>query len=382
MGTAALNSRDLDLALVSARAVLAASPDGDLANEAGALLGRALLARGDTDAALAELAARVKAGASLDLELEYAGLLAAVERPSEALAAIDGMTARYGAEAEVRRLRALVSLNAGDLKTAWEGFSALLNDGEFADESHFYLAEIAAKQERYDQALQLLGRVGNGPFLLPAQDAISRIAEASGDAKSAQQLLKRLAERYPQLAFQADRYRAALMQRLGQDQPALDLLSQMLFYRPDDAGLLLSRGALLEKMGQLDAAVTDMRAAVKLLPDSALTLNALGYTLANRTARYDEAYALIRRAIEREPGSAAILDSYGWVLCRQRKLPEARSYLQLAYSQFPDPEVAAHLGEAMWQQGDRDPARRLWEEALEGDPASQPLKDTMARFIK
>jgi tetratricopeptide (TPR) repeat protein len=112
-----------------------------------------------------------------------------------------------------------------------------------------------------------------------------------------------------------------------------------------------------------------------------VALNALGYTLANRTGRHGEAYRLIRRALEREPKNAAIQDSYGWIFYRQGLLGEARSYLQLAWSQFPDPEIAAHLGEVMWKQGDHESARRLWADALEKNPASQSLKDTMSRFL-
>ena len=378
LGTAALRSRDFDLAIDSARKAIGE----DFNDEATALIGRVLLARGDPDAALAHMARAVEARPSQDLELEYAQLLAAADRQADALARINDMDKRYGADPDTRRLRALVSFETEDLKTAWEGFGGLVKDGEFPDEGFFYLAEIAAKQQRFDQALQLFGRVQEGPYLLPAQDAISRIAEATGDTQSAMRLLTDLARRHPALAFDVGRYRAALLQRMGKDQEALDIFTETIRYRPDDADALLSRGALLEKMNRVDPAIADMSAAVALMPDSPVTINALGYTLADRTRRYPEAYRLIRRAIERDPGSAAIMDSYGWVLYRQGLLPEARSYLQLAYSQFPDPEVAAHLGEVMWKQGDRDAAAQVWADALEKDPGSQPLKDTMARFVK
>ena len=394
LGTAALRSRDFDLAIWSAqKAITKALPEqsaepaagqapADLNDEANALIGRALLARGDTDAALAHMSREVAARPSLDLELEYAKLLATAERQPEALARIDDIEKRYGADQDVRLLRALVSFETEDLKTAWEGFSGLLKDDEYPDESFFYLAEIAGKQQRFDQALQFFGRVQEGPYLLPAQDAISHIAEATGDTQSALQVLTDLARRHPELAFEVARYRAAMLQRMGKDQEALDVFNETLSYRPDDADALLGRGALLEQMNRLEPAIADMNAVVALMPDSPIAMNALGYTLANRTHRLPEAYRLIRRALERDSGSAAIMDSYGWVLFRQGRLPEARSYLQLAHSQFPDPEVAAHLGEVMWKQGERDAARHVWADALEKNPASQPLKDTMARFVK
>jgi len=380
VATAALRSRDLDLALAEARTV-AASGEGALAAEANATIGRALFARGDTEAALAHMAAWAKANPSTETALEHAGLLALAERHDEALAVLAEATARDGESPEVRRLRALVSLNTGDARTAWEEFSTLAREGDYMDESLLYLGEMSLGQQRYEQALQLFARVGPGPWLVPAAQAISRLAEAQGDAKSALDVWTRLAENYPRYGFDADRYRAATLQRIGNDAEALEVLNGILRYRPDDGELLLARGALLEKLGRLDEALEDMAAVVQRRPDSAVALNAYGYTLANRTRRYEKARRLIRRALERDPQSAAIMDSYGWVLFRLHRLPEARSWLQLANAQFPDPEVAAHLGEVMWQQGEQEAARKLWQEALERAPESQPLQDTMARYL-
>jgi tetratricopeptide (TPR) repeat protein len=382
VATAALRSRDFELALAEGRAVLAAGATNELAAETNALIGRALFASGEPEAALEHMRAQYAAAPTADTGLEYASLLATAERSDEALTVLAEVTERDGNSPAVRRLRALVSLNTGDIGTAWEEFSTLAREGEHVDESLVYLAEMSMKQQRFEQSLQLLGRVGSGPWLMTAQDAIARVAEAQDDRETALEIWRRAAERYPEYAFDADRYRAAALQRMGDHEQALAVLNELVSFRPDDGELLLARGALLEQMGRLEPALADMEAVVRLRPDSAVALNALGYTLANRTRRFDEAHALIRRAIEREPGSAAIMDSYGWVLFRQGLVAEARSWLQLAYARFPDPEVAAHLGEVMWQQGERDGARKLWVEALEKAPDSQPLKDTMVRHAR
>jgi Flp pilus assembly protein TadD len=207
------------------------------------------------------------------------------------------------------------------------------------------------------------------------------MAERQGKVEQALTQLAESAGSQPAFAFEVHRQQVAILERAGRSQEALDLLNYDLTYRPYDVELLLSRGALHEKLGQLDPALADLRAAVAVMPDNPLTLNALGYTLANRTGRHTEAYRLIRRALERDPANPAILDSYGWAWYRLGRLPEARSYLQLAYSGLPDPEVAAHLGEVMWEQGEREAARRLWQEALERSPQSEPLRDTMSRFL-
>ena len=387
LATAALRSGDFDLAIDSAQRAIGKAPGpdagGDFTDEANALIGRALLSRGDTDAALDHMARQVEARPSLDLTLEYARLLAAADRQTEAICPDRrcGKAFRRGSggapAAGAHRVR--YRRHEGGVGRVRQSARGKTNTRTRAV---FTWPRSSMKQQRFDQALQLFARIQEAPYLLPAQDAMARIAEASGDTQSAMQLLTGLAKRRPELAFDVARYRAAMLQRMGQDQEALAIFDDILTYRPDDVNVLLARGALLEKMNRLDPALADMERAVTLMPDNAVAVNALGYTLANRTHRYPEAYRLIRRALEREPESAAIIDSYGWVLYRQGRLAEARSYLQLANSQLPDPEVAAHLGEVMWKQGDQDAARQLWTDALEKDPGSQPLKDTMARFVK
>lgn len=380
VAAAALRSADLDLAEAMARDAIAAGAGGTTLDRAHLIVARVLLARGARDAAVEHLRTQVEARPSLDLDLEYTSLLAAAERPTEALARLVVIRDRYGAEPEVRRLEAMVQLGSGDYQAAWEQFNTLVDDPEYADEARFHLAELAVRDMRFDQALKLLGRIGEGSYLLAAQEAIARMAEASGDTQSALRILANMAERYPERAFDVARVRAAMLQRLERNDEALAELDRVLRYRPDDAEVLLARGALLEKLGRIEPALADMAAAVRLYPDSAIAGNAYGYTLANRTRRQDEAARLVRRALERDPDNAAILDSYGWVLYRQHRLAEARSYLQLAHTLLPDPEVAAHLGEVLWQQGEREAARRLWEDALEKAPQSRPLLDTMARF--
>lgn len=377
LAMAAMGSQDFDLALHAARG----AARGETASQANQLIARALMARGSTDQALAHLDTQLAAGPSRELELERARILAAADRHVEALQWLDGLASRYAGEPEITRLRALVSLDAGDTDTAWENFTALLSEGQDTDECYFYMAQIAERGGRYDQALRFYRRVGEGPFLVAAQAAIVRLAERNADVQSALGRLEEFAADHPRFAAEAMRLRAGVLERAGRFEEALDALDEALAGRPEDGTLLLARGALLELTGRLEDALADMRAAVALAPDSAIALNALGYTLADRTRHLEEAYRLIRRAIEIEPDSGAILDSLGWVFYRQRRLPEARTYLALAYAQFPDAEVAAHLGEVLWQQGEREAARRIWEEALERSPGNRAVQAVMGRLM-
>ena len=135
-----------------------------------------------------------------------------------------------------------------------------------------------------------------------------------------------------------------------------------------------------EQQDDLELMESDLRNIIERDPDNATALNALGYTLANRTDRYDEAYDLIARALELQPDEPAILDSMGWILYRKGNYTEALDYLTRAYAVFPDPEVAAHLGEVMWVSGDTEGATRIWQGALMKDPDHKVLVSTLERL--
>lgn len=379
---AALRAGDVELALAAAVAAGAGEVSPEIDAEAHRLAGRALLARGDVEAALALARRGMERHPGVDSELEHASLLAAAGRDEEALAALAGIDERHGEQPAARRLRGLISVEAGDLETAWEQFQGLVSHDELGAESYYRLAGLAMRQQQVEAAVQMLVRVEDGPWLLPAREALARIVAAHGELQAAMQVFDALVAQHPELGLEVARSRASVLEGQGELQAALELLDDIARYQPDDAGLLLRRGMLLERMGRIEPALADMAAAARLMPDDAMMLNAYGYTLASHTSRLAEAHRLVRRALEREPDDPAILDSYGWILYRQGSLARARSYLELAHARLPDPEVAAHLGEVLWRQGERERARRLWEDALQADPESQPLRDTMARFSR
>lgn len=141
----------------------------------------------------------------------------------------------------------------------------------------------------------------------------------------------------------------------------------------DDQALLYSRALLWERRDDVVKAEADFRRILVSVPDDVTTLNALGYTLADRTTRYKEALELIDRARVAEPGNAAIIDSYGWVLFRLGRHAEALDHLRRAYTLQKDPDIASHLGLVLWVMGRKDEARRYFDEARKIDPANRSL---------
>ena len=172
---------------------------------------------------------------------------------------------------------------------------------------------------------------------------------------------------------------AELHQRDGKGEAELDAFARGLAAFPDDAALLYSRALAWERRDDIARAEADFRRILVAEPDDVATLNALGYTLADRTTRYEEALALIDRARVAEPDNPAIIDSYGWVLYRLGRHAEALVQLRRAYGMQKDPEIGAHLAEVLWVTGDRAQARRYFEEARELDPDNRALRRALEK---
>ena len=162
---------------------------------------------------------------------------------------------------------------------------------------------------------------------------------------------------------------------------SLELYDRAVEFRPEQEGTALSRAELLLRMDRLDDALDAYSAAARKWPDSALSLNALGYTLADRTERYAEAEVLIRKALKLDPDSPAIIDSMGWVLHKLGRHGEALKELQRAYAGLDDPEVAAHLVEVLVALEREEEALELLESATAKTPDSPLLDDVRNRLF-
>lgn len=154
----------------------------------------------------------------------------------------------------------------------------------------------------------------------------------------------------------------------------LDAYARGLAAFADDEALLYSRALMWERRDDIARAEADFRRILVIAPDNVNTLNALGYTLADRTTRYREALELIDRARVAEPGNAAIIDSYGWVLFRLGKKREALGHLRHAYALQKDPDIASHLAQVLWVLGEKDEARKYFQEARKLDPDNRSLQ--------
>jgi Flp pilus assembly protein TadD len=149
---------------------------------------------------------------------------------------------------------------------------------------------------------------------------------------------------------------------------------------PNYPDLLYDHAMAAEKVNRLDVLEGNLKRLIKLRPDHAHAYNALGYTLADRNQRIEEAYSLIQTALKLAPDDPFIMDSMGWVLYRMGRNEEGLDFLQRAYKQRPDPEIAAHLGEVLWASGQRESALKIWNATLKEHPKNELLQSTIKRF--
>ena len=175
--------------------------------------------------------------------------------------------------------------------------------------------------------------------------------------------------------------RGGLLREAGRYEDAMETYNTALGILPGNRDLLYARALVAEKVGRIDILEEDIKVILKAEPDNAHALNALGFTLADRTDRHNEAMGYLKRALEIMPDDAAIIDSMGWVNYRLGNYTEAIRLLRDALSRFDDAEIAAHLGEVLWVSGNRDEARQIWQEALDKSPSDPVLQKVMQRFI-
>ena len=338
--------------------------------------------QGDKAAAMAAVAAALEAGDDDEsLRIAAAAELEQLEEPQAAAAAL----ARGPQSRTTWAARAGVLNGAGDR----EGLAALYQEvtaaaGESPEpEVRLLLGQLAEALERNEEALEWYGGLSDGSVrpLATMRTAVI-LAEVSrlDEALSSLRALQQEDFENPEPLRNAFLLEGELLLREGRTGQAVDAYSRGLERLPDDSELLYARALGHERGDDIPAAEADFRRLLEADPDNANVLNALGYTLADRTDRYDEALALIERALEQLPDTAAVIDSMGWVLYRLDRLEESLAYLRRAFELQADAEIAAHLGEVLWFSGRRDEARDVWREGLEADPEHLVLLATLRRL--
>ncbi|MBB5322733.1 tetratricopeptide repeat protein [Marinobacter oulmenensis] len=287
---------------------------------------------------------------------------------------------RYPDDDNLRLSHALVALDNDQPELARSELERLLERGRHSNQASYYLGRLEEDAGNADDAIDYYHSVSQGDLFFPALARASALQADTGRLDDALAHLQRLRDQRPQQAERLWLLETNLLLEQDMPEPALTTVNQALTRFPANVELRYARAMLLDSEGKTDRAIQDLEAILEQQPDNAVTLNALGYILTTSTDRLEEARGYIEEALRLDPDNPAILDSLGWVLFRQGDTEGALHYLSQAWESYPDPEVAAHYGEALWVTGNREQARLIWEQGLEQAPDHGILRETIDRL--
>ncbi|MGZ8289491.1 MAG: tetratricopeptide repeat protein [Telluria sp.] len=389
--------------------------------EARILLAQNAFGRGDK--ARAETEARAALALKPDSEIAVLMVAQVMAQQDQVETLLTGFLAQHPNAHEVRAAHARMLVDQKQYGKARASFERLLKEQPDNLGNLYALGILSMQLEESEAAEKYLSRfidvLGESPdderdpsrvMLMLAQ-----LAEQRGDNAAAREWLDKVDSPDPATAFGVQIKRAQLMGRTGDVAGARKLLTglapaetaqqaqvvlaegQVLrdagqfagAYKvleagtrrfPGNADLLYDFALQAEKLGRVEVMEKALRAVMALAPDNHHAYNALGYSLAERNVRLDEALALIDKALKMAPEDPFIMDSMGWVYFRMGKLDAAEQQLRKAYSLRSDAEIAVHLGEVLWRKGQQAEARKLLREARAKDPKSDTLRNTLARL--
>ena len=281
---------------------------------------------------------------------------------------------------DIKFSKAIIALELRELDDAQQTLTELLDNKYRPNTINFYLGNLAELQKDPTTAINYYLAVRAGNDFVSANSQAARLMVNLGKLKDARSHLQMLREKSPNFRAQFFNAEADILDKQAMTQIAIDLLDVAVAEFPNNVSLLYKRSSLYEKTDRLSLMEADLRHALDLEPKNPAILNALGYFLTIRTERHQEAFDLINEALLIKPKDSAILDSMGWVLFKLGRVLEAIPYLRQAFEQFPDPEVAAHLGEALWINGDRQEALEIWNKILAENPDDTKIPETMRRL--
>ena len=355
--------------------------------EPAALLKGQILLRKDGEAAAeAFLAEYLKANpGAQEVRLAYAKQLARTGRMNESRREFKRLTQDAPDNADAHFTLGLIAMQTDDLGSARASFIKALELGHpDADSVRYYLGQLEEAENQFEAALKWYRQVNEGRHRFDAQLRIAVMLSRLGSVQEARDWLGGLAVEDDAERVQVVQVEALILRDAKNYAAVLEVLGRGLEKLPDAPELLYDRAMAAEKLDRLDVLEQDLRRLIKLKPDYAQAYNALGYTLADRTARLPEAMELLQQALKLSPEDPFILDSMGWALFKLKRIPEAVVHLRRAFEAKPDPEIAAHLGESLWarnEMGDRDEARRIWQGSLKVNPDNEVLRAVVSRLM-
>jgi tetratricopeptide (TPR) repeat protein len=315
-----------------------------------------------------------------ELRFQYARKLVDEQRYREAHDQFEIIVEQFPDDYDMLYSLALISMEINLLNEAKLYFSRLVENAHRLDDSHYYLGFINVQENNSDAAIEHFFNVNGGGNFLPAQRTLAELMIRADRYKEVKARLQNIRFRNSDYNIPLLTMEANVLMDEGFLDEASTVLNNAIGAFPNNIQLLFLRSVYSQEINDLAMMEVDLRKIIQLNPNNPIAYNSLGYFLADRSERIEEAYELIQRAVELAPNDPAIIDSLGWVQYRLGLYDEARQNLDKAYELFPDHEVAAHLGEVLWVMGEKSAARAIWRKALESQPDSEYIRSVMERL--
>lgn len=316
------------------------------------------------------------------LRLQYARMLVEQDKLDEAVKQYSVLYENLPDDEDIVLSYALLNIETKNLDEAVTALEHLIKTDKEVPTANYYLGRIAQNQDDNKQAISYYLGVKSGEYAYDAQLRVGILLAMLGKPDEGLAKLEVLAEAQTDWSLRVKAYLAQgeILRSQRRYKEGIEMYSRALKQKRDDTNLLYARGLMAEKVDRLDMTEADLLEVISKEPDNASALNALGYTLADRTARYQEALDYIKRAAELVPDDPAILDSLGWVSYRLGKIDEALKWLSRAFEKLEDAEIAAHYGEVLWQANQKEKARQVWNKGKASNADNPVLVETLSRI--
>lgn len=316
-----------------------------------------------------------------EVRINMAKLLVSQKRYAEAKKEYPLIIKNANKSPDVSAILGLLSYQSSDYAAAESYFQQALDlDFKDIDQLYIYMAQTAEKLNHDDAALTWYSKIQSGTRYLEAQINLANVIARTQSVDKAIDKLDALEDLNAEQQIIVIQTQAGLLSKAKRNQEAFDLLEKAVTNLPNTAELVYDYALAAERLQKYDILESELRKAIKAKPDFAAAYNALGYSFADRNIRLDEAIKLIEKAISISPNDHYILDSLGWAYYRKGNLDKAIDFLQQAYNANADPEIAAHLGEVLWQLGQREKATKIWRDALIANPENEVLLAVSKKF--
>lgn len=277
---------------------------------------------------------------------------------------------------------ALISLQLNDLQGAEAQLQQALSKGKKEQDTvQYYLGQLSEAKENEDEALAHYLEVKGGEYQYSAQLRVVYLLNKRGKLEEAREHLHQIQASSNQQRVQLLLIEAQLLREAKRPEDAYQILQQGLVKLPNHPDLLYETAMLADKIGKPEVFEQLMRKLIQIKPDHAHAYNALGYGMLERNERIPEAVELVEKALQLAPDDVAIMDSVGWGYYRSGRLDESVKLLRRAFAGNPDPEIAAHLGEVLWVRGDKEEAKKIWQDSLKANPGNAQLQAVIKKFI-